>query len=269
MSGGPRPCGRGPGRRIPCRARGAHAFVRAVASVRLALVVALALLVSATAAQAQRIPRDRLPEEDNMVFNYSRLELDVARLNGAGVGSWNGEGWVGTDFDRLWWKTEGELVGSGANDAELQLLYGRYVATFWDLQVGYRRDIRPVGNNYLAVGIQGLAPYFFEVAATGFLSDRGKVSARTEVAAELLLSQRLITRPSVSLDWGIVSDRARGIPPGLGDASLGLQTRYEFTRKFAPYADVRWTRRGDAASPGASEDEPTGWSLRGGLWLIF
>lgn len=247
------------------RARGRAA----VSSITRGVALALALLLGATTAQAQRISRDSLPENDKMVFDYSRLELDATRLSGVGVGSWSGEGWVGTDFDRIWWKTEGELASDRVNDAELQVLYGRYVATFWDLQVGYRRDIRPVGNNYLAVGIQGLAPYFFEVAATGFLSDRGKVSARTEAAAELLFSQRLISRPSVSFDWGILSDRARGIPPGLGDASLGLQTRYEFTRNFAPYADVRWTRASDTGELADGDVEPRGWSLRAGLWLIF
>ena len=241
--------------------------------VRLLLVLAAgaALAAAAPAVAAQHIGSDALPEHDSQIFSLSRFQIDAARVDGAFVGSWAGEGWVGNDFDRLWWNTEGERVGGTVADAQLSAMYGHYISPYWDFVVGYRRDFRPVGVNYLTAGIRGLAPYWFDVDARLSLSDRGKLSATTEVATDLLLTQRLITRPEFEFDWPLMSDPVRGLRPGLGDASVGIATRYEFRREFAPYVDIRWGRRAGDSQTGepASEHDVTGWTIRGGLWLIF
>lgn len=93
------------------------------------------------------------------------------------VGSWDGRGWIGTDRNRLWWRTFGEGADGASAEGELTLLYGRYVRMFWNIVAGARYESEPVRGGYLTAGIQGLAPYWFEIALLGFVSDRGKPGA--------------------------------------------------------------------------------------------
>lgn len=236
----------------------------------LALATLACLVLAAAPVRAQGM-HGALPEDDTQIFSYGLLQVDATSASGTGVMSLAGEGWIGTDLDRLWWNVEGDLVGGSVSDMQLRAMYGHYVARFWDAVVGYRRDIRPVGVNYLGAGIRGLAPYWFDVDAMLFVSDRAKLSVQTEVSTDWLLMQRLILRPELRLDWPLMRDPVRDLDPGLGDADIGIATRYEIRRKFAPYIDVRWTRRaGYATALGEGEGhDVTGWTVRGGLWLIF
>ncbi|MGI8509244.1 MAG: copper resistance protein B [Gemmatimonadaceae bacterium] len=255
----------------------AHLSVRIVIAAILCLLGGLSPIRTAV---GQQLPSAGLPiqEHDDAVYQYTQLELDAARSRGSVEGTIAGEGWVGTDFNRLWWQTAAEREGGRLDNAAIQLLYGRYVRQFWDAQIGYRRVFRPGGGNYLVAGFQGLAPYRFEVAAWGALSDRGRVSFRGEAAYELLWTQRLISRPALSADIFTSSDPAYGQRgAGLGDVEVRLPTRYEFSRQFAPYAEVRYTRRtpgeealSRGADVGANGGAPaSNWTLRGGLWLVF
>ena len=58
-------------------------------------------------------------------------------------------------------------------EAELQLLYSRYITQFWDFQVGVRQDFVPRATTFAVIGIQGLAKYSFEVDVALFISDDG------------------------------------------------------------------------------------------------
>lgn len=155
---------------------------------------------------------------------------------------WDAQGWYGGDRNRLWWKTEGEgEQGSSPDDAELQLLYGRMVAPFWDLQIGIRHDLRPrPDRSHVVLGLQGVAPYEFEVDAALFLSTEGDVTARVEFEYELLLTQRLILQPRLEINAAASDDRETGIASGVNTTELGVRLRYEFGRKFAPYLGVSW-----------------------------
>lgn len=249
-----------------------RAGVRALVSV---LACAMVALLPVRAAQAQQVPNDGLPiqEHDNAIFEYTQLEGDLALHRGATAGSLNGEGWVGTDYSRLWWRGTAEREAGQLDNTDVQLLYGRYMRPFWDGQIGYRHVFRPRGGNYLVAGFQGLAPYRFEVAAWGAVSDRGRVSFRGETAYELLWTQRLISRPALSADVFTSSDLAYGQRgAGLGDVELRLPTRYEFSRQFAPYVEARYTRRTlgeETVGAGSSAVRTPAWSLRAGLWLVF
>ena len=166
--------------------------------------------------------------------------------------------------DRLWLKSEGLVTGDGTVDhGRHELLYGRAISTYFDVQAGYRVDLDSGPTRHWgAIGIQGLAPYWFEIALLGFVSDRGKPGARFEIETDWFLTQRLITRPTARIDWFASDDARRGIDAGFSTGEVGLRTRYEIRRKFAPYIDVRrvW-------EPGA--DDAEGWRFGAGIWLVW
>src|ERR1700732_5462863 len=77
---------------------------------------------------------------------------------------WEGQGWFGTDYDKLWIKSEGTLQGNGTlDDGQHQFLYSRAITTYFDMQGGLRSDIdsRPTRNWGGGVGHGGGARFFF------------------------------------------------------------------------------------------------------------
>lgn len=166
-------------------------------------------------------------EMDNAVFHYSRFAFDVARSPGPAVGRGRAEGWIGTDFDRLWWSTTGERAAGTFDEVEAMALYGRYVRMFWDVVVGYRQDIEPATQSYLAFGVRGLAPYWFDVSLLGFVSDRGKPSARFAMETDLYLTQRLVLQPFSEVDLLITRDDELDVGSGARRFQLGARARYD------------------------------------------
>lgn len=214
--------------------------------MRISLLPALALLGSAVPGAAPAAPSH--DERDHpTIFHYSRLEADVGDDRGEVASRWDLDAWVGGDVDKLWIKSRGDVKDSNTVKAEFWGLYSRNVAMFWDVQAGIRRDTQPKGNTYLTFGFEGLAPYYFETEAHAFLSDRGVVGARIKERNDLLITQRLIAQPYAEVSLYARSDPRRYIGSGVA-AEAGLQTRYEFTRQFAPYVDLRYEAKfGQAA----------------------
>lgn len=152
---------------------------------------------------------------------------------------WEGVAWIGTDMNRLWLRSEGERMGGSTGSADLEMLYGRSIARWWDLLVGVRHDFKPgASQSFAAIGVIGLAPQKFEVQATAYLGERGQTAARVEVEYDLLLTNRLILQPLAEANLYGSNDEARGVGSGLGTIEAGLRLRYEFTRKFAPYIGI-------------------------------
>ena len=157
---------------------------------------------------------------------------------------WKGRGWVGKDRDRLWFRTEGESESGRLESAELHLLYGRAISPWWDVVAGVRQDLRPGDpQTWAAFGVQGLAPYWFEIEATAYVGGSGRTRFTFETEYELLLTNRLILQPLVELDVHGKDDRERGIGAGLSEIETGLRLRYEIRREIAPYVGVTWTRK--------------------------
>ncbi|NWG54731.1 MAG: copper resistance protein B [Hydrogenophilaceae bacterium] len=157
--------------------------------------------------------------------------------------AWNAQAWYGGDINRVWIKTEGEgVIDEEIEDAELQLLYSRAVAPYWDVQTGVRQVYTPDADRTdLVVGVQGLAPYWFEVNAAAFLSTEGELRARAEAEYDLRLTQRLILQPSVEVNLSAEDIPEMEIGAGVTNIELGARLRYEFTRRFAPYVGVEWS----------------------------
>lgn len=206
---------------------------------------------------------------DDFVFHWTQLDVDASRYDASSFGRWEGAGWIGTDFDRLWWSTEGEATDRGVGGAEAMALYGHYFRKFWDVVVGYRQDFEPVRQGYIALGVMGLAPYWFEVGAFAFVSHRGEPSFRFEAETDLLLTQRLILSLGGEMDWLITDDERLGLDAGISDVELGLRTRYEIRRKFAPYVDLTWVREKEAHSGSAPPTTQSGLRFGAGLRLIY
>jgi copper resistance protein B len=152
--------------------------------------------------------------------------------------------WIGGDLNRVWIRAEGESEDGRVGDAHAHLLYGRSFARWWDVVAGARVDFEPgPAQAWAAAGIQGLAPYWFEIEATGYIGPDARTHARFEVEYELLLTTRVILQPLVELDLYGKSDPERGIGAGLSSIETGLRLRYEFRREFAPYFGVTWDRK--------------------------
>ena len=204
------------------------------------LTVTLFALSSANA-----IAEELLMEEAHgqQLFHSFRLEAQTgnARREGA-VQEWNFDGWIGGDSDKLWIKSEGERLAGRMEKAEFQALYSRNIATFWDAQIGLRQNTSPQPDTYLTLGFEGLAPYYFETQAHLFISDKGYISARLSEENDILLTQQLITKPYAQVELSLANDKKQQLGAGLSRTMIGIQTRYEFTRKLAPYVDVRYER---------------------------
>lgn len=199
---------------------------------------------------------DMSAEHGGQIFHMFRLETDYGATKDGGIASWDLDGWAGTDDNKLWLKSEGEHKDGTLEDAEFWAMYSRNVATFWDAQIGVRYDVQPTSTTYAVMGFNGLAPYWFETEAHLFVSDEGDVSARVREENDFLLTQKLILKPYAEINISAQDVEERDIGAGLTDGQIGLQTRYELTRKFAPYVDVHYGRKfGETSSIAKSNGE--------------
>jgi copper resistance protein B len=178
-------------------------------------------------------------------FMLDQLEIHDAEDNPV---TWEAEAWIGKDLNKFWLKTEGERVNGENEELEVQALYSRAIAPYWDIQAGLRKDFKPQGREWGVVGLKGLAPYFFETDIALFAGDNGRTAARIQGEYELLLTQKTILTPEIELNLYGKDDPEMRIGSGLSDISIGLRLRHEFKREFAPYIGVEWTKKfGDTA----------------------
>lgn len=189
-----------------------------------------------------------------------------------------GQGWVGYDYDRFWWKVEAEAAfdGQDEGDVELDLLYSRLIAPFWDLQAGVQiasdwesgdAEERLSG----VVALQGLAPGMFELDNSLYLSEDGDLTANVEAEFNVRVTQRLALQPRTELQLAAQDVADRSLGAGLTDVLFDLRLRYEVRRRFAPYIGVRYqTLTGETANiaerAGGNADD---WAFLLGVRLAF
>jgi copper resistance protein B len=228
-----------------------------------ALLVALPFASPAQdAGETAGMPTHEMPEDPlNRAVRVDELEwLDADDSKQ----QWDVSAWVGRSLDRLTIRTEGERSAGDTERAELQLLYTHAVARWWDVVAGSRSDFAPgSGKSWAAFGVQGLAPYRFEVEATAFLSDGGDTAARIEAEYDLLITSRLILEPRIELNWYGQTDWSRNQGAGLSDGEAALRLRYELRREVAPYVGIvrerLWGDRADAARAAGLDPDDTSW----------
>lgn len=196
-------------------------------------------------ADTMRQARAALYRETGVMPNTALFahRLEAARGDGETGYAWDVQGWTGGDINRLWLKTEGEGDRHGVEQGDVQLLYSRAVTPFWNLQAGVRQDFGDGSDaTHLALGVQGLAPYWWETDATLFVSTDGDVTARLETEYDQRITQHWILQPRVEVGLSAQDSDALNVGSGLTTLEAGLRLRYEFRREFAPYVGVSWER---------------------------
>ena len=228
------------------------------ASVSLALVVCSAVAVSAAdsdhsahaAGLGKPLPPGWEPAvHDRMIQSFTLLNQVEFRTGEApDAAVVDAEGWIGGDYQRFWWKAEGEQeTAESTGELEVQGLYSRLISPFWDFQAGVRHD-RTWGRGpdrdrtFLVLGLEGLAPYWFELEPTLFVSEDGDISARLTASYDLLLTQRLVLQPRLDLNAAVEDVPEFGLGSGFNDIEIGLRLRYDLRRQFSPYIGVTWRR---------------------------
>ncbi len=162
---------------------------------------------------------------------------------------WDAEGWYGGDYNRLWFKSEGErnTALKADYDIDFHLLYGRFLKRYYDFQVGARVETqrfqgRNVTRAHAVIGFEGLVPYRYEIEPLLFISQNGDVSGRFTIMRDLLVTQRLILQPR--FETALAAQRVERFTTGTGlnNIEVGLRLRYEIRREFAPYFGVSFDR---------------------------
>tara|TARA_R110000772_G_scaffold18400_29_gene51701 strand:- start:88134 stop:89051 length:918 start_codon:yes stop_codon:yes gene_type:complete len=192
-------------------------------------------------AEAMRASREALYRDHGSMqifwFQGDRLEYR-ARAGDDGY-LWDVQGYYGGDINKFWFKSEGEgSFGEPIEQAEIQALYSRPIAPFFDLQAGVRQDLTGPGRTHAVIGIQGLMPYMFEVDAAAFLSSKGDLTARVEAEYDQRITQRLILQPRAEVNLSAQEIPELDIGSGIDNIELGLRLRYEIVPEFAPYVGI-------------------------------
>ena len=231
--------------------------------MRIAAAAALVLMIGAAAAGSAQVASgapqttspDLPPEKtwpspvgDEHKFTYILADvLEYQPKPDDNAYRWDIEGWRGGEYNRIWFKSEGQ--GSSAlksdYDIDLQLLYGRFVKRYYDFQVGVRAETQTfrgasVTRAHAVIGLQGLVPYKYSITPTLFISQRGDISVRFAGTRDLLITQRLALQPRLEINAAVQQVERFTTGRGLNNVEVGLRLRYEIRRQFAPYIGVSY-----------------------------
>ncbi|MBI5443506.1 MAG: copper resistance protein B [Deltaproteobacteria bacterium] len=217
-------------------------------------------------------------DDEVHVFLLSEVLEYRRTTEGGESAAWDVVGWIGGDYNRVWVKSEGEgELGSRASGTfDAQILYGRLIAPYWDLQIGFRQEWKygpgkDRTRTSVVFGVQGLTPYRFELEPSLFISEEGDISARITADYDLLLTQRLILQPRIETELALQKVEEFGVGRGIHHVEMGLRLRHELHRKFAPYFGMAWRRDvgGTAALARKEGREVEDLSLAAGVRMWF
>lgn len=174
------------------------------------------------------------------VLMFDRLERVDAVDN---VAAFDARAWYGRDYDKLVLMVEGDVVNGKLDESMSGVFWGHAVSTFWDTQLGVRHDAgMGPDRNWLAFGVQGLAPYWFELRAMAYIGNNNRTALSIAADYELLFTQQLILQPAIEINAYGKADAVNNLGSGVADVTAGLRLRYEVTRQFAPYIGLEWKK---------------------------
>lgn len=187
--------------------------------------------------------RPRLADEEN--FRSVMIDkLEFSRVDGETVLPYDVEAWLGRTYERAVLRAKGDFEDGDLAEARTELLFSHAVAAYWDTQAGIRYDSGEGPNrSWLAVGIEGLAPYRFDLEVTAYVGESSRTALRVDASYDMLINQRLILEPSFEANVYGKGDPERGLGSGLSDVAVALRLRYEIRRELAPYIGIEHVRQ--------------------------
>jgi len=223
--------------------------VRASAPLLCAVALILALPIPGLGADALAMPAVMGMNDAAALGKVMLDQLELGAGERATQGAWDAEAWYGTDYDKLWLKSEGDWVSGFPAQGRHEVLWDRAILRWWDAQLGMRYDLgQGPTRGWVALGLQGLAPYGYPLEATLYVGDAGRTAARFRAEHDFLFTQRLILQPQLQTDLYGRSDVSRELGAGLSDLQLSVRLRYEIRREVAPYFGAAWRREFGASA---------------------
>jgi len=179
----------------------------------------------------------------------------------------------GSSYNRLLLQSEGHAQQGKLQESQNEVLWSRAATPFWNTQLGLRLDQNLQGKNrqWLAFGVEGLAPYWVEVHAKAYLGAGGRSAVQLGADYDLALSQKWYLQPSVEAHFYGQSDAANQLGSGLSSAKASLRLRYEAQRQVAPYIGVERQlslgQTGDLVRSAGQKTGQTRWFAGLRLWF--
>ena len=217
-----------------------------------------------------------LKEHGGQIYQVSNLETAwLLDEDGQGALSTELNSMIGTDENRLFILAHVNKGESSEAHYDVSALYSRKISDFWDAQAGlrYREDksLNDSGTVDAMFGLYGLAPYFFETEAYAYVGEDQYMALGLEFEREFLWTQKLISQPYLELDIVLNDDSKYASKTGVSELGVGVQTRYEITKRIKPFVDVGYAyEKGQKQTNWQAETESEqGWQYGVGLALMF
>ena len=215
---------------------------------------------------------------------YSTTIVDNKWLsdeNGSGTVKSKLETRIGSDEHKIVIQAHMDKHQAEYAQYDAKVLYSRMISDFWDIQAGLGYGSEKVKLDHQStdteetlsgvVGLHGLAPYFFETDAYLYLGQDDFVGLSLETERDVLLTQKLILKPYLEMHMLFNDASKYAQKTGLSQAMLGLETRYEISKKIMPYIDIAYEySKGNEATPwqdAVTSDK--GWLYGAGVRFIF
>lgn len=171
-------------------------------------------------------------------------KLEAVHTNDNTSGAYDIKAWFGRDYDRAVFKAEGDVDQGKLQHARTEILWGHAIASYWNTQLGLRHDsgVGP-SRSWLAFGVEGLSPYWFDVEATAYVGNDSRSALRLAASYDILFTQKLILKPQIEINVYGKNDAERNIGSGLSAITSGVRLRYEIRRRLAPYIGLEWENK--------------------------
>ena len=188
---------------------------------------------------------------------------------------------IGTDENKLFIKVHADKQEAHKAEYDAKVLYSRMISDFWDVQAGARYRAEKVEHEQQGwdteekvdgvLGLHGLALYFFETDAYVYAGADNYAAFSLETERDLLLTQKLIFKPYLDMNIIFSDDSKYAKKSGLSNAAVGLETRYEISKKVMPYVDIayEYSKGNEATAWQAESDEEKGWQYGMGIRFKF
>lgn len=183
---------------------------------------------------------------------------------------------IGTDEHQLFVQLNTEKTESEKMAYDVKAMYGYAISEFWDTQVGLRHinqseQQEDKNQTYFAVGLNGLAPYFFDSDIYLYIGKNKQYAMTAEFDRDFLFTQKWIVQPYIHSEIVFSDDSKYAKKSGLHHLSLGLETRYEITKSVAPFIEVgyKYEKGAKQTEWQDAEDSTRGWLYGAGIKFLF